>query len=203
MASSETQIANLALAKLGQKRLDDIASDDGLEARWALELYPTARDYVTEDVAPRHAKVTAYLAQLATNERINDYQYAYTRPSDAMSVLYLMEQQAPFDPQWPIRFECETDSSNSEVIYTDEPNARVVYIKQATDPTKYKPSFTEAIAWYLAHLLVQPLRQDKQFFADTLNGYERAKAKAIQAHAHEQYVVRDATESQADWHKYR
>lgn len=203
MASSVTQIANLALAKLGQLRLNDISSDDGPEARWSLELYPHARDFVTEEVAPRHAKTTAALAQLSTNERSNEYQYAYQRPSNALSVLYLMEQNDPFDPMAPIRFECETDSSDNEVIYTDEPNARVVYIKQVTDVTRFKPSFTEAIAWYLAHLLVNPLRQDKALFADMLNGYERAKAKAVAAHAHEQFVVRDATEAQAEWHKFR
>ena len=203
MASSETQIANLALAKLGQRRLDDISSDDGAEARWCLELYPTARDYVTEEVMPRHAKVTASLSQLSTNDRQNEYLYAYQRPSNALCILYLMASQTPYDPQYVIRFECETDSSDNEVIYSDEPNARVVYIKQVTDVTRFKPSFTEAIAWYLAHLLVNPLRQDKALFADMLNGYERAKPKAVAAHAHEQYIVRDASEAQADWHTYR
>lgn len=195
MASSTTQIANLALVRLGQFRLTNISSDDGAEARWCNELYPHARDYVTEQpgLMWRHAKKTQSCAA-TTNDRDDDFQYAYERPSDAFSVRYLLPQYGAYDPRFPIRFECEGD-----VIYTDEANARVVFVRQITDVTQFVPSFTDAISWYLAHLLVQPLRMENRLLDTTLAGYARALAHAVACGAAEQVLIKSADEAQPDW----
>jgi hypothetical protein len=103
-----------------------------------------------------------------------------------------------FDPRYPIRFETEGD-----LIYTDEPTARGLYIRQITDVTKYVPSFTEALAWYLAHLLVSPLRLENGLISTTLAGYNNALSIAVAHGAMEQLVIRDADESMADFHRGR
>lgn len=195
MASSVTQIANLALAHLGQYRLVSVSSNDSNEARWCNELYPHARDYVTEDerVLWRHAKRTVSLAETA-NDREDDYRYAYERPSDCFSLRYILSRTGAFDPRYPIRFECESD-----VIYTDEPTARGVYVSQVTDVTKFVPGFTDAVAWYLANLLVQPLRQENGLKSMTLAGYDRAVGIAVARGAAEQVFVKTADEAQPDW----
>lgn len=195
MAASTTQIANLAMARLGQFRLTNLASDTGEEALWANELYAHARDYVTEQpgIMWRHAKKTATLAD-TTNTRDDDYQYAYSRPSDAFSVRYLLAQYGAYDPRFPIRFECEAD-----VIFTDEPNARVVYVAQITDVTKFVPSFTDAVSWYLAHLLVQPLRMENRLLETMLGGYGQALRHAVACGAAEQVLIKTADEAMPDW----
>lgn len=192
MASSSTQIANLALARLGQKRIESL-SEQTTEARWANEFYPTARDYVTELHAWRHARKTLTLSE-TTNTRSDDYAYAYERPSDCLSMRYILPSSGVFEPQRPIRFECEAD-----VIFTDEYQARGVYVRQLTDVTKFPPSFTDAVAWYLAHLLTQPLRQENRLMQVTAEGFERAVEAAIARGEVEQLWVRTADESQPDW----
>lgn len=199
MASSTTQIANLALAHIGQSRIESM-SETSAEARWANELYPHARDYATEQpgILWRHAKRTLTLEE-TTNDRDDDFEYAYVRPSDCYSFRYILAETGAFDPRYPIRFECEGD-----VIYTDEATARGVYLRQITDVTKFVPSFVEAVAWYLAHLLVQPLRQENRLLDTTLGGYQRALAHAIACGAAEQSsYIPTADEAMPDWQRGR
>lgn len=197
MASSTTQIANLALGKLGRERLENLSDTSIAEARWASEYYPQARDYVTELAMWRHAKTTATLTS-TTNDRDDDYAYAYERPSDCLSFRYILPAYGQFDPRDPIRFESEDD-----VIFTDEGDARGVYIKQVTDVTKFTPSFTEAIAWYLAHMLIQPLRMETKLLQITADGFSQAMDVALACGAVEQLIIRSADEAAPDWQLYR
>lgn len=196
MASSTTQIANLALGKIAQSRIESL-TEESTEARWANEYFGHARDYVTEAGLWRHAKKTLTLEE-GTNDRDDDYRYAYNRPSDCLKFCYVLPLRGAFDPRYPIRFETEGD-----LIYTDEPTARGLYIRQITDVTKYVPSFTEALAWYLAHLLVSPLRLENGLISTTLAGYNNALSIAVAHGAMEQLVIRDADESMADFHRGR
>lgn len=196
MAASSTKIANLALAHLGQKRIESL-SEESTEARWANEFYEHARDYVTEMQLWRYAKKTVTLAE-TTNDRENDYAYAYERPSDALKVHYLLPLYGAFDPSNPIRYECEGD-----VIYTDEYQARGVYCRQITDTTKFPPSIDVAMSWYLAHLLVQPLRQENRLLTTTLDGLDAAVRHAIVVGAVEQMWIKTADESLPDWMRAR
>lgn len=196
MASSTTQIANIALGKIAQARIESM-SEESKEARWANEYYGTARDYVTEAGLWRHAKKTLTLEE-GSNDRDDDYQYAYTRPSDCLRFVYVLPSAGAFDPRAPIRYETEAD-----LIYTDEPTARGLYIRQITDVTKFVPSFTEAVAWYLAHMLVQPLRLETKLLEFTLGGYRAALIHALSIGAMEQLIIRDADESMADFHRGR
>lgn len=196
MASSSTQIANLAFAKIGQVRVESI-TETGNAARWANELYGTARDYVTEAGIWRHAKTTLTMEE-TTNTRDEDYEYAYTRPSNCLKFWYILPETGQFDPRYPIRFECEGD-----VIFTDEATARGVYIRQETDVTKFMPSFTDCVAWYLAHLLVQPLRLENALIGTTLSGYVSAFNHAAAIGDREQLIIRTLDEGMADFHRGR
>lgn len=196
MASSETQIANMALAKIGQERIE-IIGEETKAGRWTNELYGQARDYVTESYLWRHSRLTLQLEE-ATNDRELDYRYAYTRPSNCLRFAWLLPQYGAFDPQSPIRFETEGDC-----IYTDEPVARGVYCRQITDVTKFVPSFTDAVAWYLAHLLVTPLRLENALIGLTLQGYGSAVAHACVMGAAEQLIIWSADELMAEHHRGR
>jgi len=196
MASSTTQVANLALGKIGQARIESL-SDSNEPARWANEFFGQARDYVTEAGLWRHAKRTQTL-ESATNDRANDYTYAYTRPSDCLRFFLILPQFGAFDQRYLIRFESEAG-----IIYCDEPTARGVYVRQITDVTKWAPSFTDAVAWYLAHLIVSPLRLENGLIATTLQGYKNAIAHAGAMGAVEQLIIRSADEEMSEWHRGR
>lgn len=193
MASSTTQIANLALGRIGQTRLENISDTSLTEARWASEYYPTARDYVTELYPWRHARVIASLTE-TTNDRSDDFDYAYERPSDCLSFRHILSEQGPFDAGDPIRFETLGD-----VIYTDEGSARGYYIAKQTDVTKFPPTFTDALAWYLAHLLIMPLNKDARLLQITADGFAQAVNIAISRGAIEEVWIKTAEQTQPDW----
>lgn len=198
MAASETQIANIALAYISRERIESL-TEIREEARWANELYPFARDSVTEQpgIIWRHAKRTLTLAE-TDNDRDSDYAYAYERPSDCLSFRYILPLYGAFDPTDPIRFECEGD-----VIYTDEYQARGVYVRQITDVTKFVPSFTDAVAWRLANLLVSPLRLENKLLETTAWGYSTALRVAIANGSAEQVWIKTAEEAMPDWQRAR
>lgn len=196
MAASSTAIANLALGHLGQARIE-LISEGSTESIWANEFYPHARDFVTEMNLWRYCKRTVSLTE-TTNDRENDFLYAYTIPSDCFKMHWILPLYGGFDPANPIRFECEGD-----VLYTDEYQARGVYCRQITDTTKFPPSIDAAMGWYLAHLLCQPLRQENRLLADTLNGFRSAIDHAIAVGAVEQVWIKTPDEEMAAFHRGR
>lgn len=197
MASSVTQICNLALnARLGQDRIESI-NEDSAPARAAKEHYAHALAFATEDADYRFARKIATLAQI-TNDRAVEWTFAYERPSDCLKARYILPYSGRFDPRFVIPYEAMADA-----IYTDESAARLRYSRLVTDVTRFSPSFTEAVAWYLAHLLVMPLQLDTKLMGDMLNGYQIAKQRAVAADASEELVQQSANDTIPDWQAYR
>jgi len=196
VAASSTEIANLALAHLGQKRIETL-SEETKEARWANQLYPAALAYVTEAALWGHARRTLVL-EVTDNDRESDYQYAYVRPSDCLSFKYILPYEGRFDPGAPINFEREGDC-----IYTDEETARGVYVRLVETTTKFAPSFDDAVALQLAQRLVAPLALDKSLKREMADAYRFALEYAVSIGACEQLVIWSADEAQSEWHRAR
>jgi hypothetical protein len=193
--ASVTQICNLALgARLaGQRRITTI-TDQTAEARWCNEFYEHARDVVTAEAIWRHARNVAALNENVTNDLEDDWQYSYERPSDCLRLVYLLPERGWFEPQSPIKHIGIGDN-----IYTDESGARIFYIKQETDASKFGPHFVAALSWYLAHLLVQPLEKSDAYLRTTIEGYAAAVRRAISMNEAEEIVQLTAEQGQPDW----
>lgn len=195
MGSSVTEICNLALgARLGGQRRIASISEETTEARWCNAFYEHARDIVTADALWRHARTVAALSENATNALEDDWGYSYERPSNCLRLAYILPATGWFDRRSPIRHIGVGDD-----IYTDEPDARALYVKQQTDATTFGPHFTAAVSWYLAHLLVQPLEKSREYLKTTMDGYTLAVARAMQMDEAEEIVQFTADEAQPDW----
>lgn len=195
--ASVTDICNLSLsARLGQTRIAN-TSENSPEARASLMFYPIARSFVTADAVWRHSKKLATLAE-ATNDREDDWAYAYERPSDCLRMRFLLPSNGRISQQDAVP--CETFA---DLIYSDEPDARIFYQFDQTDTTKFSPSFINALSWYLAHLLVQPLKLDNKMMADMLAGYDKARANAVATDAAEDIYSPQLDTALPDWMKAR
>lgn len=158
--SSEIDICNLALARLGDRA--NVASIDppegSAQADHCAQFYPLARDIALEHRAwsfNTFRKVEA--AFLETPQP--GWNYAYAMPNDALKILAVVQ---PFVTEWwanpssPFRLEMD-EASGTQLILADQPEVAIVYQKRVTDATMFPPQFVSALAWLLASYLAGPV----------------------------------------------
>jgi len=142
MSASKIQIANLALQKLGAKRISSLTQD-----------HPNARsinaayDYVRQkelraydwSFAKRRASIAADASQTlwGTHNR-------YTLPNDYLYLILDNETGTAVD--WQI----ESDASGKYIVTNDAAPLKIKYIADIDDPTYYDAMFIEVMACTLA-----------------------------------------------------
>lgn len=180
--SSDVEIANLALAHLGEDA--NIASLDPPEgyphAERCARFYTIARNNLLElhpwGFATKHVSSPAQ-----RESETSSWQYAYVMPSDCLkpfAVLpygttddYSLSLQASnslyanpntlqfqYFPAYQTKpFEYETLADGTVVVYTNEPDATIRYIATVTDTSKFTPGFVVALSRLLASFLAGPV----------------------------------------------
>lgn len=173
---SETQIANLALGRLGARRITSLT--DGTEEANVVRLfYFDARDQLLEEYNWDFAILEAVLAADATAplfDRANRFQL----PSDYLRMLRPYPERNQITLDWIVQ---------SGFIYTnDTAPLNIRYLAQINDPTRFSPSFRTALSLRLAADACEHLTQSNSKKDALLKEFEVAIAnakriKAIQA----------------------
>lgn len=157
MASSKLDIWNLALSRIGHSEL--VANPD--EGSLASDLcglhYDQCLDYVLEDFPWRFAKRRSTLAIIAGTPPLA-WGYQYAIPADCLRIRALTNPltRTPL-AEAKIPFERATDGT-SNLLYTDLPDAELIYTMRITDVSRFDSSFVSALTYYLASELAIPLR---------------------------------------------
>lgn len=146
------------------------------QADHCARFYPIARDSLLEMHAWGFATRRASLALLSSAPP-SAWRYVYAQPADAINLLSVLAPDASDDYSTglapyggvtgvtcnsigvytPQPYTCESDATGASVIYTNQENAVLRYTALLTDPTKFSPLFTEALAWLLASKLAGPI----------------------------------------------
>lgn len=163
--ASVPQICNMALSHIGGRaQVSSISPPDGsVEAGLCATFYDTARAEMIEPGSWRFTLARATLALLGTNPS-SVWAYAYAMPSNCLapkrilragSTLTVFNQDArEYNPN-------DADSADFEVegdvLYSNEPDAVLVYVRDVTDTTKFTPTFTSALSYLLASYLAGPI----------------------------------------------
>ena len=162
MASTETDICNLALAALGDEAtVVSIDPPEGsAQADHCAQWYPLARDTVLESHDWKFASRRAAGAMLTTS--VAPWGYAYAKPNKALRVRAVLPAGASSNyNQGVIENECpfdvETLEDGTEVIVTDQPDAVLCFTSAAVDVGKFPPLVVHAIARLLASYLAGPV----------------------------------------------
>lgn len=175
--ASEVDIANLALARLGDSAtVSSMNPPDGSsQAEHCARFYPIARDSLLDMHEWGFATKRVILAQL-TNAW-PQWAYSYAVPSDSMTLLAVLAPNSTDDYSsglvlsetlsgavntgsgiyTPQEFVTEADANGNEVIYTNQVNATLRYTARVTDTTKFPPLFVDALGWLLASNLAGPV----------------------------------------------
>lgn len=166
--ASVVQICNMALSHIGSEaRVSSISPPDGsVEAGHCATFYDMARTEMLEPGNWFFALKRGPLAQVANLS--TTWAYAYTKPSDCLRPLRILRPSVGITvfTQDLVRRDLvvpsdDTDSSayeiEGDVIFTNEPDAVMVYTRDITDSTKFTPSFTSALSYMLASYLAGPI----------------------------------------------
>ena len=155
MAYSIVGIVNIALQRIGVKRIASL-TEDSVQAIDANAAWEYIRDEVLEAHDWNFAKLRYKLAQ-STLKPEYGYDYAYGLPADFLRLAKTKKDDPcvyveTAEVEYP--HVLETLSDGNVYLLTDFDNASydifIKYIKRVTDPSKYTGHFISSLAWRLA-----------------------------------------------------
>lgn len=145
MASSEVEIANSALVKIGEERISSF-DDPGKAARTCKRQYPLMRDRLLEDYNWTFAIARQSLAPDATPPDFG-FEQRFLLPADCLRLIGLWT--AGMDA----RQYTSTDIAHKvegRYLLLDDTTAFIFFIKKVTNPIVFAPAFVECLALLLA-----------------------------------------------------
>lgn len=193
---SKTSIANLALQMLGRgKEIANISTDKSEAAAAVRRAYDLTLDLTLEEFEWPFARTRATLG-LVANDPTDEWQYSYRWPADCVAPLRIPSGRRRDTEDTFIRYEISSDTQGL-LIYSDEANADLVYIKRVTTTSFFPPSFVKAFALRLAMETAAQIHQGKRALRNRLKAeYDEVILKARAVVGNQE---RRDKEPDADW----
>ena len=164
MAVTPTHVCNLALARLGEKRIMDM--DEATTAGRACKLhFETARDAVLRSHRWNFAQKRATLSKLVTAPAFG-WASQFTLPADCLRVLEVNNSE--FEMHQGNRWEVE-----GRVLLSNEDSVELVYTGRTANSTVWDSLFVEALATYLAARLSETMRGDTSRTAELIEEFAK------------------------------
>jgi len=170
-ALSETQICNMALARVGSKRINDI-DEDSVPAIHCRTHYEPTRDALLRSHWWGFASARAVLAQDASDPDF-EWDNQFILPADCLRVKDVYE-----DNNTPLHTTTATYAIEGERLLTNESAISIRYIKRVEDPTKFDALFVEVLVLQLAIRFAMSLAEDKVLKRDLLDELSVLMARA-------------------------
>jgi hypothetical protein len=166
VATSWTEVVNLALIDIGADRITSL-DDDSNRASLGATLYPQARDEVLRAHPWNSATARARLAALATAPAFG-FAKQYQLPADCLRVLRVNDADA--EDQWKVE---------GRVLLCDlGAPLDILYVQRVADPSQLDPLLVSAIAAQLAMRLARALYQSDTMAENARRLYERRLQEA-------------------------
>lgn len=172
MADSKIALANVALAKLGAKRISAF-DEDSDEARVVNDVYATIRDEVLAEGPWRFALKRALLVTSADAITFSGdgMTSIYAVPNDYIRIFFLS------DPKATIKIE-------GLRVLSDTANLGVIYVYRNDNPATYYPMFKTAFATRLAAEIGFNLTESAKKAEALYSEYEKIRLpRALQSDA--------------------
>jgi hypothetical protein len=186
--SSVVQICNMALARVGVSSFISSLSEATNEARICSLFYEPMRDFALRDGLWNFAKKQQMLANAGTPPE--QWAFKYALPDDFLKARFIWMPGTPVLPgtyevpgqtifiqEQRVRFEIAI-SGGQKVLYTNQPEAELVYTARIEDPTIYDPIFTSALAYLLASEIAMPLSVQPKMAETARKAYEQTVSMA-------------------------
>lgn len=149
MASSKTEVCNLAISHLGiSKEIANVETERSAEAGACRRFYDTARDVTLRDfVWPFATKIQAL--GLVEEDPNTEWSYSYRYPTDCLKFRRILSGIRNDTRQSRVPYRIARDSSGL-LIFTDAPSAVAEYTIQEETVTRFPDDFVMALSFRLA-----------------------------------------------------
>lgn len=192
--STEAQICNVALSRIGNSNFIDNLDEATTEGRVCNQLYEPTRDSLLASFPWPFATRMVTLATVADAEH-TAWGYTYSLPSDYLAA------QSPWssyrDPtvgqRIPYSVEMNT-AGDGRVLLTDHDEAQFTYTAKVTDPGLFPPLFRSALSWALAAELALPIAKRLDLRQSALQMFELTMGRAASKAAGESHETMQDSE---------
>lgn len=185
--TSDAQICNLALLRIGSTATIDSLDEPSEEARVCAAIFDHHRDALLAAYPWPFATKRAQLALLPDTRQ--GWAYAYALPADFLAPQRLWTGQRRPRPEDRHPFSLEHDGDKS-ILLTDAEDALLIYTARIQSPL-LSSAFREALSWALAVDLALALRKDGSIYAQARQEAEVAKQRAMAQAANSETPDRD------------
>jgi ribosomal protein S28E/S33 len=188
MATSDVEICNLALARLGARSIVSL-SEDSANARECKRAYSHALESELRAHPWSFARKRVQLAAASTDPAFG-YAKQYPLPSDYLRILTHNGADGKASQE---DFQIENSDSGRVILTNLTSPINLVYIAKITDATQFDLLFTELLVCRLAYDLCEPITQSRlkqeqfrtryvaaQREARRINGFERGPLEPTQ-----------------------
>lgn len=146
MPISNTSICNMALDKLGAKRINDLDTDSSVEAIKCRTHFEQTRDALLRSHRWAFASARAELSQDTTDPDF-EYDNQFILPSDYLAKISVWSGFGARRTSFSYAIE-------GERLLTNEDTVQIKYTKRVTDPAKFDALFVEILVLQLALKLI-------------------------------------------------
>ena len=155
--TSEVDICNLALTESFCSEIQSLTAQSR-EAEVCNRFYAQCRDLLLSGYNWKFNQVRRSLA-VSSETPPDNWGYAYEFPTNCLHPVKIYQSNR--NPLKEIPFAVESKLNVEEkVLYTDEPNAILIYRKKITVTNMFSPMFIEALANLLGAKVAMGLKQD-------------------------------------------
>jgi hypothetical protein len=195
MATSEVEICNRAIGRVGVDQLIESMDDPNDRARNCKLQYEPCRDEVLSDFPWNFAQTCVALA-LVSDVEVPGWRYVYRYPANCMKVHRVTGpegQRLTGLSNWPYEvwdydvllpgrqpFAVMADPVNAgaRIIVSDVETAYAWFTAKVTDPSQFSALFRSALAWRIAMELALSLRANTNLYNNAAQQYGWAVSQA-------------------------
>jgi hypothetical protein len=148
MASSDTEIANLALSHLGQTEIEDLTTDASEAAQVMRRVYTTNRDFMLR-MAPWPFATKIVALGLVEEEPNDEWDYSYRYPSNCIFFRRILSGSRNDSLGSRVSYRVVQDDQGL-LIHTDKDEAEGEYTFRETNVSRFPEDFVQALAYKMA-----------------------------------------------------
>ena len=181
--------------------------DPSAQAGHCARFYPMARNELLEMYSWGFA--TKRVALALTTDTVSSWQYVYEAPADSVSPQVVLSAGAGDDWSTPIMmpntltyattgmmgvyapqpYRMGQGSTGATVIYTNTPDAVLIYTAIVSDPSRFSPLFISTLSYFLAAKLAGPIikgQEGRAVAAQMLKLGQDVYSRAVESDANQQ-----------------